>query len=75
MWAQVGVNQVAFTNFNEDEEATCIATITLLRHSWPKAYLMTPILSLFTIFILPLKMYWDTSLYARMIFNPVPDIT
>jgi hypothetical protein len=53
-------NQTAFVNFNEDEEATCIESITLLRHSWVKAYLLTPILSLLTIFILPLKMYWDS---------------
>jgi hypothetical protein len=65
---------VAFENFNEAEEATCMASITLLRHSWFKAYILVPILSILTIFILPLKMYWSSTLYAKMIMNPVTNI-
>jgi hypothetical protein len=33
-----------------------------------------PILSILTIFILPLKMYWDTELYANMIYDTVTEI-
>lgn len=45
--------------------------ITLLRHNWIKAYLVVPILSILTLFFLPLKMYWDNALNARMIYSPV----
>ena len=46
----------------------------MLRHSFFKAYILTPILSLLTIFVLPVKMYWDNGLFARMIFNPTTNI-
>ena len=71
---QLPATDVAFINFNEQEEATCIASITLLRHNWFKAYVLVPILSILTIFILPLKMYWDTELYATMIYDTVTAI-
>ena len=34
-----------------------------------------PFLSIFTIFILPLKMYWNNALFARMIFDTVTNIS
>jgi hypothetical protein len=30
-----------------------------------------PVLSILTLFFLPLKMYWDNALNARMIYSPV----
>ncbi len=49
-------------------------SITLMRTSFVKSYLVVPILSLLTIFVLPLKMYWDNALYAKWIFNHVTQI-
>ena len=63
--------KISFKNFNEKEEATCIDEITLLRHSWVKAYLVVPVLSVLTLFFLPLKMYWDNALNTRMVYSPV----
>jgi len=63
-----------FVNFNEKEEATCISSITLLQHSSFKAYIVVPVLSVLTLFFIPLKMYWDNALNARMIYNVVADI-
>jgi len=55
---------VDFVNFNEKEESTCIESITLLKHSFFKAYIVVPILSILTLFFLPLKMYWNNALNA-----------
>ena len=63
--------KISFKNFNEKEEATCIDEITLLRHSWIKAYLVVPVLSVLTLFFLPLKMYWDNALNTRMKYSAV----
>jgi hypothetical protein len=71
---EMPATDIGFVNFNEQEEATCMASITLIRHSKVKAYLVTPILSVLSLFILPLKMYWDNDLNARMTFNTVTDI-
>lgn len=65
---------IAFINFDENEESTCMHSITLMRTSFFKSYLVVPILSFLTIFILPLKMYWDNALYAKWIFNHVTKI-
>jgi hypothetical protein len=67
-------SEIDFINFNEKEESTCIASITLLQHSFFKAYVVVPILSILTLFFVPLKMYWDKELNARMIYNVVADL-
>lgn len=46
-------------NFNEDEDATCIVSLTLLETSYFKCYVLLPICSLLTLFILPIKLYWS----------------
>ena len=66
---------VAFVNFNEKEESTCIESITLMRLSYFKTYVLVPLLSILTIFFLPLKMYWNNETYAKMLFYTVIDIT
>ena len=35
---------------------------------------MIPLLSILTLFFLPLKMYWNNALHARMIYNVVEDL-
>lgn len=65
---------IDFINFNEKEESTCIESITLLKHSLFNAYVLVPMLSVLTLFFLPLKMYWDNALNARMLYYPVQDL-
>lgn len=65
---------IDFINFNEKEESTCIESITLLKHSLFNAYVLVPVLSVLTLFFLPLKMYWDNALNARMLYYPVQDL-
>lgn len=67
-------SEIDFVNFNEKEESTCIASITLLQHSFFKAYIVVPIISILTLFFVPLKMYWNNELNARMIYNVVADL-
>lgn len=66
--------QAAFVNFNEREEATCIASVTFMRQNIFKTYFLVPLLSILTIFILPLKMYWSSELCCDMLYDIVDDI-
>ena len=61
-------NQVDFVNFNEKEEATCITSLSLLQFSCAKAYLLVPILSLLTVFVLPVMLYWKAHLRAKYLY-------
>ena len=52
-----------------------MASITYMRQNLAKTYLLVPFLSLMTVFILPLKMYWSTELCCDMLYDIVDDIT
>ena len=54
-----------FVNLDERDEATCIDTMVLLHTNCLKQWLLFPILSLLTIFIFPLIVYWRPALNAR----------
>jgi hypothetical protein len=71
---KVSLSSVAFTNYDEKEEASCISQLNFVKLSYLKALLLVPILSVLTIFILPIVMYWRPTVYARMLFSPVNDI-
>lgn len=62
---------MAFKNFNEKEESTVILSLTLLQYNALKAYLLMPLLSLLTLFILPLRLYWSAELRAYYLYNEV----
>jgi uncharacterized membrane protein len=49
-------------------------TVTMLQFSYAKAILMLPILSLLTIFILPIRMYWHQHLRARYMYSRVTSL-
>lgn len=72
--ANLEVGQLDFTNFNEKEETTCITSLTMLQFSCCKTYLLLPILSLFSLFILPVRMYWSVQLRRKYMFNDVTDL-
>ena len=68
------IGQIDFTNFNEKEETTCITSLTMLQSSCCKTYLLLPILSLLSLFILPIRMYWSVPLQRKYMYNEVKDL-
>ena len=68
------IGQIDFTNFNEKEETTCITSLTMLQSSCCKTYLLLPILSLLSLFILPIRMYWSVPLQRKYMYNEVTDL-
>ena len=46
-----------------------IDSIQMLRFDYLKSYLLLPFLSLITVFVLPLRMYWNTKLVARYMYS------
>jgi hypothetical protein len=46
-------------NFNENEDATCIEIAMLLQKSWFKRLVVFPLLSILTLFFLPIWLYWN----------------
>jgi hypothetical protein len=51
-----------------------MASITYMRQNLFKTYFLVPILSLMSLFILPLKMYWSSELCCDMLYDVVEDI-
>lgn len=66
-----GQYQPHIVNYNEDEESTCISMIVMVRFSYFKAIILTPLLSLLTVFVLPIFMYWNVKVRAAMLYSPV----
>jgi hypothetical protein len=58
-----------FVNFDEKEEATRINTLTFLRFRPLVAYVLLPVLSVLTVFILPICMYWNQNLQVRLLYK------
>lgn len=58
-----------FVNFDESEESTCIEKIELMRFSFFKAYVATPVLSILTLFVLPVWMYWSVPTRIAMLYS------
>ena len=62
------VNFVNYQANNEDDEITQMHDIHFLQFSPLKAYLLMPILSVITLFILPICVYWYTSLKVKYLY-------
>lgn len=60
---------VAFVNFNEKEESTVIISLEMLKFDCVKAYLLVPILSLLSLMILPLRLYWSDELKSEWLYS------
>jgi hypothetical protein len=56
------------TNYNPKEEATLIESLTMLRFSYWKAFMM-PLWSLLTLMILPVRLYWSAELRAYYLYS------
>lgn len=51
-------NQPRFVNYDEDEEATCIDTLSYLRFSKCKTYFIVPLLCICSAMIFALFLFW-----------------
>jgi len=61
----------AWVNFNEEEEITIINELTYLRSSMIMTYIVVPILSVCTLFIFAIVLYWKTSLRSQFFYRVV----
>jgi len=50
---------VTVRNYNEKEESTCIEIAMLLKRDYFKRFFVVPLLSLLSLFLFPLKLYWS----------------
>jgi hypothetical protein len=49
-------------------------TVTMLQFSYFKTFVILPILSLLTVFVLPIRMYWFSLLRARYMYTRVTSL-
>jgi hypothetical protein len=61
--------QLRMKQFDEKEEATCIESLTMLRLSKCKTYVLFPLLCLLSCFIYPIIVYWYPRLKASAFFS------
>lgn len=60
-----------FVNYNENEEASCISELTYLSESCLKCYILVPLCSFLTLYILPIKLYWSVPSRAKWMYTQV----
>jgi hypothetical protein len=58
-----------FSNFDEKEEATCITQLTYLKFRPFMYYVIVPLLSICTAFILPIFIYWKKTLQLKLFYK------
>lgn len=58
----------------DSEEYTKIKSVSYLKFSWLKVLLVIPLLSVLTIFILPLVLYWSVTLRAWWVYTRVASV-
>jgi hypothetical protein len=65
---------IRFVNYDEKEEATCINELTFLKFRPLMSYLVVPILSVLSAFILAICLYWRTNLRKKLLYKEVLDV-
>lgn len=60
--------------YDEDEETTYIDLAILLRENCIKKWLIVPIISLFTLFVFPILLYWKPEMRKRWFYTPAESI-
>ena len=63
-----------FINYDEKEEATCIADLKFLQFQPLMCYVVVPLLSVASAFILAICMYWLTGLKKKMLYKEVETV-
>lgn len=56
-------------NFNSREESTIVEIAVLMRLSWFKILVVVPLLSVLTIMVLPVMLYWSPKLRAYWFYT------
>lgn len=64
-------NGPRFLNYDEKEEATCIKQLKFLQFRPLMFYVVVPLMSLFTGFVLAICLYWLTDLRKRLLYTQV----
>jgi len=52
------LSEQSFLNFDENEESTCIESVTLVRYNLAMAIIVVPFLCLITGLIMAVVLYW-----------------
>ncbi len=58
----------------DSEEYTKIKSVEFLKFSWCKVLLLIPLMSVITVFIFPLVLYWKVTVRAKWIYTSVNSI-
>jgi len=61
--------QVKVATYDENEETTCVDSAVLLTESCAKQWLLAPLLSLLTIFVFPVLLYWSKPMQRDWIYS------
>jgi uncharacterized membrane protein len=56
-------------NYNENEEATCIEIALLLTKDNFNRVVIVPLLSVLSLFVFPIMMYWSTRMQADWLYK------
>ena len=65
---------VSFRNFDDSEETTKITSILPVRANWLGRLIITPILSILSIFIFALVLYWMPKIRSRFFYSRVENV-
>ena len=56
------------------DDVTSMESVTMISFNATKSYLLLPILSILTIFLLPLNLYWNPKNHAKWCYSEVNSI-
>ena len=66
---QVELPDVRVVPYDEKEESTCTKTATLLTESCMKKWLLVPLISLLSLFVFPVFLYWKMTLQRDWLYK------
>lgn len=66
---RANTNFIEVINYNENEEATCIEIALLLNKDYFSRLIVVPLLSLLTVFVFPLKLYWSKRMQMDWLYK------
>jgi len=70
----IGPNNADFTQFDENEEATCLSQVTYIQRSWFKTLIVAPLLSVLSLMIFALYLYWYQKTRKNWLYSEVDSI-
>jgi hypothetical protein len=67
--ADEGFPLVEVVNYNERDEAIIIEVAVLMRANWAKRLLLVPLLSILTLLIFPIFLYWSAYIRSQWFYS------